>query len=445
MGPEEYRRLQIASVTGHTGSNELEILLITLWIPVATLFYSSVLSPFFEGRHQQTKFLVQFFTFCTPQVLLFSYPSYALPTLLITIAASLAALRKRRGVKQVRHDVYDKNVAKLTFITNSRAAITIMVTIAILAVDFNVFPRRLAKTQTYGSSLMDVGVGCVVSSFGLVAARHYGGGRSTSLLGTMKSTLPLLILGLLRTLFVKGVNYQEHVAEYGVHWNFFITLGLLPILFKISLDIFPPSLASQLGLSVGILYQIALNSTGLVDYLAGDDRTDLISMNKEGLFSLIGYHSLALMSLGVGLRVMSYGKDPAVTKPGLAKFLAIRIISLSILFASCRFLGVPVSRRMCNLPFIAWTLGKTLVLVLSMLLIDMVEPQPSPVLLEAISQNQLATFLSANIATGVINMFLYTLLASDFTAHVILQAYSLFVFSFAYWLFSHQVLSRPQK
>lgn len=37
----------------------------------------------------------------------------------------------------------------------------------------------------------------------------------------------LLLLGLLRLLSTRGVDYQSHASEYGVHWNFFFTLGAL--------------------------------------------------------------------------------------------------------------------------------------------------------------------------------------------------------------------------
>ena len=65
-------------------------------------------------------------------------------------------------------------LGKRPFITNFRAYVNIAGAISILAVDFQVFPRRFAKAETYGTGLMDVGVGAYVVSNAIVSAEARG-------------------------------------------------------------------------------------------------------------------------------------------------------------------------------------------------------------------------------------------------------------------------------
>lgn len=39
----------------------------------------------------------------------------------------------------------------------------------------------------------------------------------------------LLYLGFSRMLVLKLLDYPEHVSEYGMHWNFFITLACIRV------------------------------------------------------------------------------------------------------------------------------------------------------------------------------------------------------------------------
>lgn len=83
---------------------------------------------------------------------------------------------------------------------------------------------------------MDLGVGAFVFSSGVVSGRTYansaGSVSQTALIPnfirSLRASFTLLALGFIRLVATKGVNYQEHNSEYGLHWNFFFTLGFLP-------------------------------------------------------------------------------------------------------------------------------------------------------------------------------------------------------------------------
>ncbi|KAJ6530319.1 hypothetical protein B0H19DRAFT_1273970 [Mycena capillaripes] len=97
----------------------------------------------------------------------------------------------------------------------------------------------------------------------------------------VKETFPVIVLGLIRVFLIKGIEYPEHETEYGAHWNFFITLALLPVLQVLLHPLIRVVPASLLGVGVGILHQFALSVVGLKRYVRTAPRTNLISANKE--------------------------------------------------------------------------------------------------------------------------------------------------------------------
>ena len=73
----------------------------------------------------------------------------------------------REKTKQIK--IRSKDDKKLPFLTNFRANVLLSTSICILAVDFAVFPRRFAKTETFGYGLMDAGVGSFIFLAGFLA------------------------------------------------------------------------------------------------------------------------------------------------------------------------------------------------------------------------------------------------------------------------------------
>ncbi|RCH78417.1 Glucosaminyl phosphatidylinositol (GlcN-PI) nositol acylation protein, partial [Rhizopus azygosporus] len=200
---------------------------------------------------------------------------------------------------------------------------------------------------------MDLGVGSFVFSSGVVAARSYLNHRQPGLLKALRSGLAILVLGFARLFLTKSVNYQEHVSEYGLHWNFFFTLGFLPPMVTLLgfLRKRMPFVVPAFAIIIG--YQFALNQ-GLQDWILNAPRTDVISANKEGICSFMGYLSIFMFGLQCGEILFQKSlSEPAKQK----KMLIIGYIS-SLAFVGSSYLWTwlqpefGISRRMANLPYV---------------------------------------------------------------------------------------------
>ncbi|PON48014.1 GWT [Parasponia andersonii] len=309
-----------------------------------------------------------------------------------------------------------------TNISSYRVSMMIVTCLCILAVDFRIFPRRYAKTETYGTGLMDIGVGSFVLANSLVS-RQARNILSLKFHTAVQSTSPLLILGFARLLSTVGVNYQVHVGEYGVHWNFFFTLAAISILTSI-INV-PPQYCGILGLVILVGYQGCLMQ-GLNLYLLSNERgTDLVSQNKEGLFSIFGYWGIYL--IGVQLGNFLFFQNQA-SRMRSKKWARIGVWMLSLLFWLLTMLidrhFERVSRRMCNLAYTTMVLAVNLQVLGILMLSDFIPGSKTSVLEHACSRSLLATFLLANVLTGLVNLSMNTLYAPPITALSILIAYA---------------------
>ncbi|KAK3938915.1 GPI-anchored wall transfer protein 1 [Diplogelasinospora grovesii] len=407
-------------------------------------------------------------------VTLYSSAPLLLNVLLLTAAAFVYALppnvssRKRKPKPKLPPNAQSKTAAASgplgvlsikPFLTHYRGNMLIVTCICILAVDFRLFPRRFAKVETWGTSLMDMGVGSFVFSAGVVAARpvlkERAENRTTPLayrlLTSMRHSLPLLALGIVRLLSVKGLDYAEHVTEYGVHWNFFFTLGFLPpfvALFQSALKVIPSY--AGLALLLGVLYQLVLESTDLKAYILASPRTDLLSMNREGIFSFIGYLAIFLSGQDTGMMVLPRSLNPRSTSSAGAQrttlllTMAVWSFVWTALYYFCSDYtygaGLTVSRRLANLPYMLWVVASNSVLLSAFCLVDTIffpafynaqearaekeaYDTATSRILRAYNRNGLAIFLLANLLTGLVNMTVPTLDVGRAATMGILVAY----------------------
>ena len=127
--------------------------------------------------------------------------------------------------------------------TAFRSSICTVTYLCILAVDFPAFPRKFCKTEAVGYGLMDLGGQAIIFCKGLCSrySRHLETEGDTyevrrkraGVNRAVRKALPLALLGLLRFTVNYLVKYQQHLSEYGTHWNFFFTLCECSLIFYI--------------------------------------------------------------------------------------------------------------------------------------------------------------------------------------------------------------------
>ncbi|XP_048131911.1 uncharacterized protein At4g17910 isoform X4 [Rhodamnia argentea] len=214
-----------------------------------------------------------------------------------------------------------------TDISLYRVCMMIVTCLCILAVDFRIFPRRYAKTETFGTGLMDLGVGSFVLANALVS-RQARNISSMNLMTALRNTSPLIALGFGRLVSTAGVDYQVHVGEYGVHWNFFFTLAAVSLL--TSLINISPKNCGILGFFILIGYQSCLIQ-GLNFYLISSERgSSIISQNKEGIFSIFGYWGMYLVGVQLG-NYLFFGNQTSASQRG-KEWARRRVWIIALLF-----------------------------------------------------------------------------------------------------------------
>jgi glucosaminylphosphatidylinositol acyltransferase len=291
---------------------------------------------------------------------------------------------------------------------------------------------------------MDSGVGAFIFSLALTSPAARGSSTSgrDGLRGALRAVLPLLALGCARLVTVSAADYQVHVSEYGVHWNFFFTIAAVALCSALAQRLLPSSTSAYVGAGVAVLvaYQWALRS-GLEHWIVTADRTTgLLASNKEGVTSAVGYLALYLIAVAVG-RTLHSALDDNVTGTRDGPDWQARVLSAArrlwvrlafatvalwcVAWACTAWVSGAPSRKMVNASYVAVTVALNCLLLTCYLAAGLVLARPhvnrSPVL-DAVNYNSLAVFLVANLMTGAVNLSIRTLFVPFATALLIVRA-----------------------
>ena len=366
--------------------------------------------------------------------------------------------------------------SKKQFLTNFRSSVNTLACITILAVDFSIFPIRFQKSELLGVGLMDIGVGSYIGISALVSrcvtrpAEYVKISFCHRLVSTLGSCSLISLIGVGRMTLLYVFSYHQPVREYGVHWNFFLTIAVVRLVAFAVMSLSPHSILHLMflwSLPMLLVYQWALNN-GLTHYLqygrfeqcsnCSDLREGFFNSNREGILSTIGFSWIYLASLSIGL-FLQYNMSSVYQ--AVNKLSQLTLIAIILWVATC-FSQVyiqPISRCAANLAYCLWTIAMQLSFLAIFLLVDlitafllnskkqqqvlyrndqeirkncenMLNKMLQSSLLEAVNSYQLYYFLMANILTGLVNVVIGDQPVWKSIAFLILAGYQLILIIF---------------
>ncbi|EPX73199.1 pig-W [Schizosaccharomyces octosporus yFS286] len=345
----------------------------------------------------------------------------------------LKRFRNGKGKQTAENGEFDRRIASVTFYRSQMMLATIT---CILAVDFPFFPRKHAKVETWGISLMDFGVGSFMFSSGTVVGRKNDIQSPGAFKKVLFNAFALFLLGIVRIFLVKGIEYQEHVTEYGVHWNFFFTLSFMSVTIFILRKLLSKLSYFYLATSVTLIHLFLLTCTPFQKWVLLAPRTSILSQNKEGIASLLGYTSIFLYGMHTGSIILVDRPRMYTRAESWKRFqkLIFPLLSLMILYFVSGFCTNGISRRLANTPYVTLVAFVNMFFLCLYLLYDAYVFPPSfsyservPRILENANNNGLFVFLLGNLLTGLVNILIDTLRSSNIKGLLILTAYLLII------------------
>ncbi|KAL5278327.1 PIGW family protein [Megaselia abdita] len=333
------------------------------------------------------------------------------PLMAITFfISSLYFLRKwnKNGTLEILQIYMDDRPRSITFF---RSSVDMITSCAILACDFKIFPHSFHKTRSFGVGLMDTGIGLFVFAMGVVS-RPVTNKRALKSMITQVSVL--LVLGIIRTVVLRTIHYSYDVNEYGRDFNSFITLGLTKLIGALLLSIIPAGVPILFSAIAAAVVHEGILQSGMGKYCLSKSvlRISFLEANREGLISITGFVSIYLISVFIGSLI---SKDQRFNfecyKTMMLKLSAMSVISFILTIFSV--FTTDISRRIANFGYITWivSLSTTLIITYSIALDVMLKAvhnndRSLPAIFEMVNFNGLIYFLTSNIFTGLVNIYL---------------------------------------
>jgi len=521
---DEYEREKLAFYTGHNGTTLGDLTSTFLAVPVAYCFAftlkSCLLAYFHNSALKNTTFskilwfffdyafhvipLSIFLTALSDTIMIYHYVTTVAIFILFKMLPSTKPQQQKDDIASKQKTNKEENVnGKQSIITDGESFrqtcidLTIssfqtmtysLTTASILAVDFKIMPRKVAKTENYGISGMDYGVGLFVlcHAFKAVRRRFKTVTSDDSIYGEMdrfiinlwnafKNSISLLIIGLLRVLMVKSTGYVEHASEYGIHWNFLFTLIVVKFVSCFFQMYVRKSCirAALIAISFAASYQNLLSKQNYNQYLLRTWKKhevanlSFVDANKEGIYSCLGY--VAIYYFGEAIAIYVYSKVKEKTSNPFVPIL--KCVLFLFLFANVFYTLLQVSRhyidnvsrRLCNISFIFSTLMFATLLLVTFLCTAVFITKALVQLNLKLKKSEAALknftfsfvyitdskhiglliFVISNVLTGLVNLSINTIRVPNAIAYVIYFSYSLIVFSIAYVVFYK--LNKPSK
>ncbi|GFR13639.1 GPI-anchored wall transfer protein 1 [Trichonephila clavata] len=413
-------------VLGYDGTFPGEIFSLTFFVPLCSLLIWLI-----AGITHLSNRSVQFLELCVLNVILLLALTL-LEEKLQLVLIGLGILVSILFYVFVDISLPERNVNR-DFIGGYRGHLLLATAISILAVDFNFFPSRFAKTETYGWSMMDAGVGSFILLHGLCSSHGKTFVVKHSLRKCFLSSFPLFLLGFIRLAATTAVGYHKVVPEYGVHWNFFFTLAFTKVIcYSVLCKVRLPS--GLLAALTVLIHQLLLSKAGLADLVISESRGNFFEANKEGICSLLGFVTLYFCGVQLGHIVWKQGRKVSDYMWLLAKLIVIGAFAWTLMYPFHEEVQ-PVSRRMANLPYCIWVVALTSLQlavhlcqeIIMTILSKVLKNNCEFLLWKAINYNGLFYFLLANLLTGLVNISMNTDESSNLKSFIILVLYLTFL------------------